>query len=459
MGNYNRSLFIFRRDLRFDDNTGLDSALQQSTYVIPCFIFDPRLIENKTNFNSNAYQFLIESLEDLKAQLDEEGAKLYFFYGTAEKIVENLTSKKLVDAVFVNRDYTPFSKKRDDAIQKICEKYEVDFISYDDLTLHNPDDIKTQKGTPYTVFTPFFKKASRFEVDTPETLTRKNFYTDEIEDELKGLNYSLSYDKNESIHVKCGRLNAIQILDSLEKFRSYEYERDCPYMDATTGLSAHNKFGTVSIREFYYSVIDKLDKSHPLVAQLYWRDFYTYLAHHFPYMFKQSFKKKFDAIEWENDPDKFNRWCEGKTGFPIVDAGMRELNHTGYMHNRVRMIVASFLVKDLHIDWRWGERYFARKLVDYDKSVNNGNWQWSASSGPDAQPFFRIFNPWSQQKKFDPECIYIKKWVEELEDEPCKVIHNLENRSTSIPNYPEPMIDHKSERGRALDMYRSVNQN
>lgn len=459
MGNYNRSLFIFRKDLRVDDNTGLDYALKQSKYVIPCFIFDPRLIENNNNFNLNAYQFLIESLKDLKSQMDEIGAKLYLFHGTAEKIVENLISKKLIDAVFVNRDFTPFSKKRDDAIKKSCEKYYVDFISCDDLLLHNPDDIRTQNGTPYTVFTPFFKKASRFEVNTPETSTRKNFYTDEIEDELKDLNYFLKYNKNESIHTKGGRSNAIKILDGLENFKNYKNERDYPFMDATTGLSAHNKFGTVSIRKFYYSVVDKLDKFHPLIAQLYWRDFYTYLAHHFPYMFKQSFKKKFDAIEWENDLDKFNMWCEGNTGFPIVDAGMRELNHTGYMHNRVRMIVASFLVKDLHIDWRWGEKYFARKLVDYDKSVNNGNWQWSASTGPDAQPFFRIFNPWSQQKKFDPECIYIKKWVDELENESFKVIHNLENSSKSIPDYPEPVIDHKSEREKSLSIFKSVNQN
>ncbi|ADI74018.1 Deoxyribodipyrimidine photo-lyase [Methanohalobium evestigatum Z-7303] len=458
MNSYKRSIFIFRRDLRVDDNTGLDYALENSEYVIPCFIFDPRLIEKNDNFNPNSFQFLIESLEDLKHQLNDKGAKLYLFHGIAENVVTNLINKNLIDAVFVNRDYTPFSKKRDEAFKKACEMYNVDFISCNDLLLNNPDKIKTQKGTPYTVFTPFFKKASKFDVNLPEMSSKQNFYTGKIENELNDTDHFLKAKRNKPLYVKGGRSNALKILENLDEFKNYENERDYPFLDATTGLSAHNKFGTISIREFYYTVIDKLGISHPLITQLYWRDFYTYLAHHYPYIFKQSFKKKFDSIEWDNDSDKFKKWCAGETGFPIVDAGIREMNYTGYMHNRVRMITASFLVKDLHIDWKWGEQYFARKLVDYDKSVNIGNWQWSASTGPDAQPFFRIFNPWSQQKKFDSECIYIKKWIEELRNVSCKSIHNLENKNTFIPGYPEPIINHKTEREKSLAVFRLANQ-
>ncbi|MEZ5334801.1 MAG: deoxyribodipyrimidine photo-lyase [Methanolobus sp.] len=240
-------------------------------------------------------------------------------------------------------------------------------------------------------------------------------------------------------------------------FANYDNERDYPSIKGTTGLSAHNKLGTISIREFYHYVRNELDEGHTLINELHWRDFFTHLAVAYPYVFNHAFKKKFDELSWLNDKELFDAWCNGKTGFPIVDAGMRELNTTGYMHNRVRMIVASFLVKDLHIEWKWGERYFASKLVDYDPCVNNGNWQWAASTGADSQPYFRIFNPWTQQKKFDPDCIYIKEWIPEFADISSKAIHSLE-KSQQLPGveYPQALINHKEEREKTLLMFKSV---
>lgn len=221
-------------------------------------------------------------------------------------------------------------------------------------------------------------------------------------------------------------------------------------------LSAHNKFGTCSIREVYYAIADTFSKEHTLIRELYWRDFFTHVAWNFPYVFGESFHKKFDKLKWSTNAKAFKAWCDGKTGFPVVDAAMRQLNSTGYMHNRARLIVSSFLTKDLHIDWRLGEKYFAQKLVDYDPAVNNGNWQWSASTGCDAQPYFRIFNPWLQQKKFDPICAYIKEWVPELKSVDTKIIHNWFDQAKQINGYPLPIVDHSVEAKIALSYYKKI---
>lgn len=248
------------------------------------------------------------------------------------------------------------------------------------------------------------------------------------------------------------------ILNEIDRFSTYMKVRDFPAKAGTTKLSAHLKFGTVSIREVYYAIKNRFGADHPLIRQLYWRDFYTQIGYHFPRVFKRSFRSKYDKLDWNYNETAFHRWCEGLTGFPIVDAGMRELNRTGYMHNRVRMIVASFLIKDLHIDWRWGERYFAQKLVDYDPAVNNGNWQWAASTGCDPVPYFRIFNPWLQQRKFDPNCEYIKENVPELRSFPPSIIHNLEKvQPDDLKNYPPPMVDHTTVKELTKAMFKSVN--
>ncbi len=248
------------------------------------------------------------------------------------------------------------------------------------------------------------------------------------------------------------------ILDDLDRFRDYKTRRDFPFEHGTTRLSAYLKFGLCSIREIHEAVSKQLGILHPLIRQLYWRDFYIHIAFHFPHVFKRAFKPRYERIQWSYDSSLFQMWCEGKTGFPIVDAGMRQLNTTGWMHNRVRMIVASFLTKDLHIDWRWGERYFAERLVDYDPSVNNGNWQWAASTGADAQPYFRIFNPWRQQKRYDKECKYIKKWIPELSKVKANIIHKWfkpTNLDSEI-SYPKPIVDHKEESQFAKELFAST---
>ena len=453
----NKSLFIFRRDLRLEDNTGLIKALESSKYVIPCFIFDPRQVKNNEYKSDNALQFMIESLKDLEQQLKQKNGRLYLLYGESENIVKQITNKENIDALYINRDYTPFSIKRDSAIKDVCRKNNVEFYQYGDALLNEPETILKGDGKPYKVFSAFFRKSIRKKVREPQKNGYKDFFKESIEFEQKNIYSRVLGKLNESIYVRGGRSNCLKILENLEKYANYELDSDYPAKRATTGLAAHNKFGTCSIREVYFAIKDKLGVDHPLIRQLYWRDFFTYVAYHFPHVFGKSFYQKYDKIKWSNDLEKFKAWCEGRTGFPIVDAGMRELNTTGYMNNRLRMIVASFLVKDLHIDWRWGEKYFAQKLVDYDPSVNNGNWQWVASTGCDAQPYFRIFNPWLQQKKHDPECEYIKKWIPELKDVPPKLIHKLYNQKLlKDKKYPRPLVDHSKESKIAKNTYAMV---
>jgi len=261
---------------------------------------------------------------------------------------------------------------------------------------------------------------------------------------------------NEHAHVRGGTAQAKKIVRSIAHFKNYTTTRDIPAL-STTNLSAYLKFGCISIRQIYHAIEQTLGKHHPLIRQLYWRDFFTYLAYHSPFVFGHPYHKKYEKLPWSKNMSFFKAWCQGKTGFPIVDAGMRQLNTTGFMHNRVRMIVASFLVKDLHINWLWGEKYFAQQLIDYDPMINNGNWQWCASTGSDAQPYFRIFNPWIQQKKFDPQCIYIKRWIPELKDIEPKIIHNwFGSHNVEIKQYPRPLIDHKIESALAKKMYKDI---
>jgi deoxyribodipyrimidine photo-lyase len=455
--NYNNSLFIFRRDLRLDDNYALLAALEQSKFVIPIFIFDPRQISKTNQYRSmNCMQFMIESLQDLKKQLKKKNAHLYLFYGVAEKIIENLINEIPIDAVFINKDYTPFSLKRDEAIEKVCISSHINFHAMHDALLINPDEIKTGNGTPYTIFTPFFKKCMKeLDINKPQQNNCKNFYTKKIDLAKKTTIYSkIVKVKNKDIFCHGGRTNGLKILKNIKKFKDYAKTHDFP-SKSTTGLSPHHKFGTISIRESYHVIVKNLGASHLLIRQLYWRDFFTYVAYHSPFVFGQPYYEKYKNLWWENNKEKFRFWCQGKTGFPIIDAGMRQLNKTGFMHNRVRLIVSSFLIKDLHIDWQWGEKYFAQHLIDYDPALNNGNWQWSASTGCDAQPYFRIFNPWTQQKKFDPHCEYIKKWVPELKKIEPRVIHSWFNQKKEIKNYTVPIINHNNEAKYAKEIYKS----
>jgi deoxyribodipyrimidine photo-lyase len=454
---HKKAVFIFRRDLRLDDNTGLIHALMVSDVVIPCFIFDPRQIEGKNAYRSmNAIQFMTESLDDLELQLKAKKGQLYRFYGVAEDVIEQLIKKEDIDAIFVNRDYTPFSLKRDEKIKNHCYKHQVTFYQDNDLLINGPEKVVTANGTPYQIFTPFYRRAAKESVRRPQKIDNTNFYTKPITSASAKNKYlePLKFN-NKNLHIHGGRKNAEKILNRLKAFKNYAQTHNYP-AKPTTHLSAYLKFGCISVREAYDAISNVLGPHHPLLRQLYWRDFFTHVAYFSPFVFGQPYHKKFANLKWVNNKKMFNAWAEGKTGFPIVDAGMRQLNTTGFMHNRVRMIVGSFLVKDLHIDWRWGEQYFAQQLVDYDPSVNNGNWQWVASTGSDRQPYFRIFNPWLQQKKSDPHCIYTKQWVPELKKLTPHQIHNLFKEKIKIKGYPQPIIDHFTESKRAKAEYRAL---
>ncbi len=449
---YKRAIFIFRRDLRLHDNTALLYALEHAKEVVPLFIFTPDQIEKNPYRSDFCIQFMLDSLKDLEESIHNLGGKLFYCYDDPHKAVSKCITELGIDLVALNGDYTPYSKERDRKIEEVCNKKNVLFKSFHDLLLHSPEDLLKANKEPYTVFTPFYKNGSKFTVNLPKANHHKNYFS-----------HTLSFAKDASLFdqilpnkkktFKGGRNEALSILKKISHFALYEKERDFPALNQTTHLSPHLKFGTVSAREVYHFIAKAFGIQHALIKSLYWRDFFSLISHHFPFVFRSSFHAKFDNLEWEDDKKSFKLWCEGKTGFPIIDAGMRELNQTGYMHNRVRMIVASFLVKDLHIDWRKGEKYFAQNLVDYDPSLNNGNWQWCASTGCDAQPYFRIFNPWSQQLKFDPNCEYIKKWIPELKHETTKTIHSwyLQEHETT---YPLPILDHPAEAKKTLAYYK-----
>jgi deoxyribodipyrimidine photo-lyase len=468
---HKKALFIFRRDLRLDDNTALLNALKSSKTLIPCFIFDPRQIECSNNEykSNNALQFMIESLYDLEEQILSLGksidnnvfCRLYLFYGEQENVVSELLIKEKINAVFTNKDYTPFSKKRDYNIGKSCHECNVEFYQYSDYLLSEPRLISDNHGRPITVYSKFLKKVTNNPIRLPERLSNyydnngnNSFYNKPIESAISEEGkqegqrfYSgiLDGKLNEHSYVKGGRKNCLKILADLKKFENYGKERCYPAKQQTTKLSAHIKFGTCSIREAFYAIKDQLGIEHILIKQLYWRDFFTYIAYHFPYVFGEPFNKKYEnKIKWnKNGISLFTAWCNGKTGFPIVDAGMRQLNKTGFMPNRLRMVAASFLTNDLKIDWRLGEKYFAQKLVDYDPCVNNGWWQWFASTGCNTQRYLRAINPWMQQRKIDPDCMYIKEWVEELEHLSPDSINNLDNqRPLDLLDYPYPVITH-----------------
>lgn len=440
---YPTSLFIFRRDLRLYDNTGLHAALSRSERVLPCFIFDPRQIEPHPYQSRPGLRFMLESIIDLQRQLQAAGGQLALYHGLPEQVVTELAGRLRIQAVFINRDYTPFSRRRDAALAEACRQLGIALHACADSLLTEPEQAVKNDNTPYQVFTAFYNNARRLPVAPPRALPSQNFLAMDVGPTLAQLGLSAP-----ATATQGGRAEALAILEKLDACADYQNTRDFPALAATSKLSAHLKFGTCSVREAFYAVTDRLGDGHPLIRQLYWRDFFTHIAYHFPRVFGRAFLEKFADLQWDDNEDYFQAWCEGKTGFPIVDAGMRELNATGFMHNRARMIAASFLVKDLHIDWRWGERYFAQRLTDYDPCVNNGNWQWAASTGCDAQPYFRIFNPWLQQLKFDRDCRYIYRWLPELQAVPPAMIQQWDKGHRACGyacDYPAPIVDHGRE--------------
>jgi deoxyribodipyrimidine photo-lyase len=458
---YQRSIFVFRRDLRLDDNTALRRALLESGEVCPVFIFDPRQYREHSYRSLPGLEFMLESLAELARSLREAGGTLFFLEGSPANVLESLALAGGFEAVYFNRDYTPFARERDRSIYAALSARGVEVHQFADTLLVEPENGLKSDGTPYSVFTPFYKRTAAAPVPVPvgcpagswtRTAPAGAFGPEEFGERIHGAGSSARVDRG-------GRIQALAILEEIGRHKDYTAVRDLPAHAGTTRLSPHNKFGTVSVREVYHALKKRIagTAAEPLVRQLYWRDFFTHVGFHWPHVFGRAFKPAFDRIEWSHDEASFERWCSGTTGFPIVDAGMRELNTSGYMHNRVRMIVASFLTKDLHIDWRWGERYFARQLVDYDPSVNNGSWQWAASTGCDAQPYFRIFNPWLQQAKFDPDAAYIKRWVPELARHRPAAIHAAADSALG-GGYPAPMLDHATEKTITEELFEVVKE-
>lgn len=457
---YKLSVFIFRRALRLQDNNGLIDALQNSETVIPIFIFTPEQVTKNSYKSDNCVQFMIESLEDLNEELLKKKSKLFYFYGDQSTIIEKLIKNKKIDAVFVNADYTPYAKQRDRKIRNICKKYEIDFVVSEDILLNPIGSIVTGSGNIYQKFTPYFNTAKGIKIDKPATNKSSNYYgkKNKIVGEFKG-DIHKYYNYNSNIVHNGGRKKGIARLNAIKNQKKYNKLRN--NLNYTTSeLSAHIKFGTISIREVYHVAKKYLGSRNDIIKQLYWRDFYYGIAVDNPLVFKNpgAMKEKYNYIKWKNNKTEFNKWKNGQTGYPIVDAGIRQMNETGFMHNRARLVVASFLVKILLINWKWGEKYFAQTLYDYDPSVNNGNWQWCASTGADSQPYFRIFNPWLQSKNYDPNCEYIKKWIPELKNVPNKHIHTWydyweDNKNTK---YPKPMVDYKKNKEIALKAYKKI---
>lgn len=450
----NLSLFIFRRDLRIFDNTGLTQAIDKSDYVIPLFIFTPTQIENNSFKSSNAIQFMTESLESLDNQISniEKTSKLLVMYGDEIKVLIKIYKRLKFKTIYVNEDYTPYSIKRDSKIKVFCKENEIDFYQLCDILLLDTIDIKTNTDTRYRIFTQFYNKTKNEKIRHPKIIKQFNFYKTpayyakyNISNMIKHLLKKKYYTLNDNIALHGGRENGLKILSKLKRLKNYANTRNC-LTSTNTMLSAHNKFGTVSVREVYYKF---KTVSNELCKQLYWRDFYYYVGYYNKDFYKDRHitKATHYLIKWSNNKKNLKLWQEGKTGYPIVDAAMRQINITGFMHNRGRLITASFLSKDLLIDWKYGEQYFAEKLVDYDRAQNTGNWNWSSSFGMDATSFLRILNPWTQSIEYDPDAKYIKKWLPELSDIPANHLHNWHKYHDKYDvDYPKPISDHSKSR-------------
>lgn len=471
---YENGLFIFRRDLRTQDNKGLKLIHDECENVYTIFIFTPEQVGNANKYKSNnSVQFMIESLNNLKSQL---GGKLYCFYGKNNNIIHNLIDDLNINVVGFNLDYTPYAMNRDIEIMNLCNEKNVDILFENDYYLNEPGTVLSGGGTPYLKFTPYYTQATKKHIDTPVSF---KFVAKQTTKRLKNIiNLSTALNKftriNENLIIKGGRTEGIKVLkNAIKSQKHYSRTRDDISYN-TSLLSAYIKFGCLSIREIYKSFHHNKD----FIRQLHWRDFYAQIMYFNPHVIGGALKENYNKIKWHNSSRLFKAWCDGKTGFPIVDASMRQLNAIGWMHNRGRMIVSSFLTKILLIDWRLGERYFATKLVDYDPANNNGGWQWSAGTGADSQPYFRIFNPFLQSQNHDPNCEYIKRWVPELREVDNDIIHNWDKQSDNdkrsedkqsdndkrsedkqhitTGTYIKPIVNYAEQKEKALKMYKAI---
>ncbi|MES2565681.1 MAG: deoxyribodipyrimidine photo-lyase [Bacteroidota bacterium] len=426
------TVFWFRRDLRLEDNAGLYYALKKGLPVLPIFIFDKNILDRLEDKKDARVEFIHSVIEKLSVQLKELGSSIKVYYSTPEKVFKELIKEYTIEAVYTNHDYEPYALERDELIKLICEKQSITFKSYKDQCIFEKSEVTKDDGKPYTIFTPYSRKwKAKLNDFYVKPYPNKKYFKSFIKLTTESIPTLSEMGFAETDVPIPSRTISKSIITQ------YKEQRDFPAVNGTSRLSVHLRFGTVSIRALAKQA---MVLNETWLNELIWRDFYMMILSHFPHVIKNSFKPQYDRIEWRNNEIEFKVWCEGKTGFPIVDAGMRELNTTGFMHNRVRMIVASFLVKDLLIDWRWGEAYFAQKLLDFDLSANNGGWQWAAGSGCDASPYFRVFNPTEQIRKFDPKYEYIKKWVPEL----------------NTSKYPTPIVDHAAARLRVLKVYKEA---
>jgi deoxyribodipyrimidine photo-lyase len=446
-----KGVFIFRRDLRTNDNLALNKLCAACDKVVCVFVFSKEQIERSRNpfFGEPSFRFMLESLEDLRDQLS---GKLVLLKGDTVEVLRQIRASWKFDSVAFNKDYTPYARDRDRKIKDWCEKEGIGCHSDGDYTLHSPEEVRTKTGEVYRMFTPFYRTASALRVSEPAKAVPDNTVSMSSKSlptvSLKAL--FEEYPSNEEIVVKGGRTPGLKRLRNSAE--GYTTARNTLH-EFTTLMGAYIKFGCVSVREVYAA----FKKVELLKRQLYWREFYAYVVYHTPEVLSESRNYDTDVkVKWVVSEDSFRKWCEGRTGFPLVDAGMRQMNRTGWMHNRARMVTASFLVKHLGIDWRKGERYFATKLVDYDPCNNNGGWQWSASTGTDAQPYFRIFNPWTQNKSHDPQCEYVRRWIPELRDVPVKHILRWyeHHRDHSETKYPVPMVVHEEARKASLARFK-----
>ena len=427
------NIFWFRRDLRLDDNVGFYKALHGKFPVLPLFIFDTEIL-NELPKDDARVTFIFETLQKMRNELQEHGSSIALYHGKTEEVFKNIISEFEVQNVITNHDYEPYAKKRDETIEKLLAKKEIGFYTFKDQVIFEKDEVVKGDGDPYIVYTPYMKTwKEKFKKEYDDKIYYTNEFLDNLYQNSRLPNLSLS-----DFGFKKSKIEIPEYDVTPTTIQEYEKRRNFPAQDATSHLGPHLRFGTVSIRKMMKKATG--EKNEVFWQELIWREFFMQILWHFPETVENAFKNKYDRIEWRNNETEFKKWKEGKTGYPLVDAGIRQLNKTGYMHNRVRMVVASFLCKHLLIDWRWGEAYFAEKLLDYEMASNIGNWQWAAGSGVDAAPYFRIFNPTTQIEKFDKNHKYIKKYVTEFGTE----------------NYPEKIVDHKEARERCLQIYKKA---
>ncbi|PZX53454.1 deoxyribodipyrimidine photo-lyase [Algoriphagus ratkowskyi] len=425
------SIFWFRRDLRLDDNHGLFEALKDNENVLPLFIFDKNILDKLENKADARVEFIHDQVSKIHQELSKKGSSILVKYGEPEAIFTELSNDFEIQSVHTNRDYEPYANDRDEKVAKLLNKKDIQLHLYKDQMIFEPGEILNGSGEFYKVFTPFSKVwLSKFD---PEKI--KDFKPMHWKNLFQS--HSLEIIQLEEMGFKKSEISIPSKTANEEVISNYHETRDFPAKNGTSRLGIHLRFGTISIRKL---AVKASELNATFLNELIWREFYMMILAYNPQVVDKAFKPAYDQIPWRNDEEEFAAWCEGMTGYPIVDAGMRELNETGYMHNRVRMVVASFLTKHLLIDWRWGETYFAEKLLDYELSSNNGGWQWAAGTGTDAQPYFRVFNPTSQQEKFDKNWKYIKKWILEINSD----------------KYPKPIVDHKFARQRAINTYKSA---